>query len=191
MVGSGGAAHCPQCRMTISRGAIQPLHLAVRGPQIPDTELPVAELLEMLEGQGGALGPAQAQDGKLRWSAQAVLRTGTSERPIRWRDQLLGFFERFNPSRPGQLRLNGDTLFFDGNEAGEAQAWPLSSFRSLQSASSSIQFTTDGGALLHLAFVSDSPRRWEILLREALQMVWTAEGRGEIVEVQPRIRASA
>jgi hypothetical protein len=191
MVGSGGTADCSGCQIQISHGAIQPLHLAVRRPKAPDTEVPIAELLELVEGQGGALTQARSQDGKLCWSAQAELKTGTSEVPIRWKDHLLGFFERFHLGTPGQLRLDGDTLFFDHNEAEAAQTWPLTSFTSLQSASSSIQFTTDGGELVHVAFETDSPRRWEILLREALQMAWTADGRGEIVEVQPRIRVRA
>jgi len=185
-------ARCPECQQQIRRGASKPLHLRIRGPETPWAEVPIAHLLQKLEGQGGALGSARAHDGTLRWSARAVLKTGTREQPIRWKDQLLGFFERFNPGKPGNLRLEGDLLAFDQDKAqtGEplTHTWPIRIFQSLQSASSSIQFTTDPGELVYLAFENDSPRRWEILLREALQVAWTEEGRGEIAEVQPRIR---
>jgi hypothetical protein len=124
----------------------------------------------------------------MRWSAEALLRTSSGERPVHWQARLLGFFEAFAPGLSGTFRLEHDELCFEPAQGTEVVRWSLLALRSLQSASSSVQFTTGQGDLVHLAFDSDSPRRWEALLRHALQRAWLDAGRGEIIEVQPRIR---
>ncbi len=69
------------------------------------------------------------------------------------------------------------------------RAWDLEEIRSLQASSSSVQLTTERGALLLFRFRNDSTRRWESLLRGAVARRWEALGRGRVVEFQPRIRA--
>jgi hypothetical protein len=212
MQGKGDTASCSACGCSITRGATHPLHLRVFDParvRGPWHEVPAAELARQIEGHGGAIGPATRPDGRLAWAAEALLRHSSGEKPVRWQERLLGFFEAFAPGQPGTLRLEHDQLSFegatgsgsDGGREGGSMAggvgtgagfrWELLSLRSLQSASSSVQFTTGQGDLVHLAFRDDSPRRWEALLRHALQRTWLEAGRGEIVDVQPRIRTRA
>ena len=57
----------------------------------------------------------------------------------------------------------------------------------MQTSSSSLQVTIPSGELIQLRFSLDSPRRWEQLLKAALQKAYREAGRGEIVEFQPRI----
>jgi hypothetical protein len=151
-----------------------------------------------MEEHGGALGAAVRNNGILEWRAAATLKFSQVEHPIRWQDRLLGFFEHFGPGLPGKLLLVGSYIRFEpttaangggGTGGGTSDwSWDLRDFRSLQSASDSIQFTTHRGDLVQVAFKDDSPRRWEILLKHALQEVWHREGKGEILEVQTRIR---
>jgi len=77
-----------------------------------------------------------------------------------------------------------------GKGAGEQDSrlsWSLLEIRAVQTSSSSLQFSPRGGGLVELRFPYDSPLRWETLLRGALRRAYRREGRGEIVEFQPRI----
>lgn len=191
MTGKGDLARCPSCACEVARGAENPSHLRLRAPEQNGgtwTETPAAALAERLEALGGAVGSALDKDGRLRWASEVIVRRRQGEHPVRWKDQLLGFFEAFAPGTRGTLHLVHDHLRFVPATTGPEEVWNLLSLRSLQSASSSIQFTTEKGDLMDFTFAADSPRRWEALLRDALNTTWQAAGRGEIVEVQPRIR---
>lgn len=119
--------------------------------------------------------------------ASVVTRFARNEKPVRYRDALLGFVERRGSPRAGTLRLAGDTLEFT-ETAGRRHVWPLLDLRAVQTASSALQISPLRGGVVTFAMVDDSPRRWEDLLRDRLKSAWRSAERGEIIEFQPRIR---
>ncbi len=121
-------------------------------------------------------------------STRAAVRFSDTERPVRYRSQLIGFFEERGPNHSGRLVLDGVRLRFEPDE-GASHEWALRDLRAVQTASSAIQISPQGGTLVSFRLLRDSPRRWEKLLKERLRRVWRSEDRGEIIEFQPRIRS--
>lgn len=74
-----------------------------------------------------------------------------------------------------------------GAEGGLLEEWPLLDIRAVQTSSSSLQISPQGGGVVQFRFQGDSPRRWEDLLRRTLREAYRRAGRGEILEFQPRI----
>lgn len=196
MGGKGEVASCPRCGLEAHRGSSLPLALVVRkdGRQF---DVPLASVTRRLHALGGPWPRAMAASGTLSYETRVRLRLGGNERPVRYRGRLLGFAERFGRGTPGTLLLTGASLTFRagpgdaGQGRGEDRIWPLESLRSLQTSSSSLQITTQAGGLLLFRFDGDSPRRWDELLRGALDARWRKLGKGGILEFQPRILAGA
>jgi hypothetical protein len=206
MGGEGDRATCPACGLGVDREGAGDARLRVVHASGRTALLPAALLARRIEAFGGALSSTGgAPAGALR-RARVRVRTAGSEDPVRYRGRLLGFTEALLEGTPAILAL--DTLEIrlemlaggDGSDAPPGdpvlRRWPLESLGSLQTASSTVQFTVRRGAgepgapgIVLLRFLDDSPRRWDELLRHALAGRWRALGRGEITEFQPRILA--
>jgi hypothetical protein len=87
----------------------------------------------------------------------------------------------------GTLALDGTELSFR-EDGGGRHGWRLADLRALQGSSSEVQVSPASGGLVAFRLAEDSPRRWEEALKAGLRAVWRHQGRGEIVEFQPRIR---
>ncbi len=122
-------------------------------------------------------------------TAKVHLRTVSREEPVRFRGAVTGFHEVLEAPEPGELQVDHEELRFVPSGVGKVLRWPLLTLRSLQASSSSIQVRPPGMELASFRFDSDSPRRWEQLLARRLRKAWIRAGRGEIVELQPRIVA--
>ncbi len=129
---------------------------------------------------------ATRADGTVRYSARAEVRWRVSERPVRHRGALLGFAESMAPPTPARVTVDREAVAVDdgGTVTGR---WRLLDIRAVQAASRSVQLSLPGDRLVQFSFVSDSPRRWEILLRRLIADAYERAGRGGVVEFQPRI----
>jgi hypothetical protein len=144
------------------------------------------EEVRLGETDGGQESGAAAEEDP-PFQSRATVRVASGEAPIRRGKEIVGFFEKRGPPSSGTLRLGGGRVRFEA-DAGEELEWPLLEIRALQGASSSLQISPREGGVVTFRFESESPRRWEELLKRNLRRAWSRAGRGEIVEFQPRIR---
>ncbi len=192
--GEGGAvALCSGCGRRYEQGE-HPGRIRVTAGEGEVAEILGFDLSRKLSELGGPIPRAERPDGRWVYGAPVEASFSTRETPVRWQSRVMGFFERLRGGVPGELRLDGDRIHFlpgegEGSMRGDTREWPLLDLRSLQAVSSALQLTGREGELAHFRFRGDSPRRWEDLLRAAIQREWRAAGRGEVVEFQPRIRA--
>lgn len=197
MAGHGDEARCPSCGVSFRRGDVGAT-LRLTDPSDPDRErvVPAASLTHAIAALGGPLpSPHSALgDGALGGGvdlgvvreAAALRSRSLAEEPVHFRGRLLGFAERQGEGEDGIVRLTDDEIVFLVEDQ-VRDRWRLIELRALQSSSSLIQLSTRSDELVQFRFHSDSPRRWEELLRIALQKAWDGEGRGTIMEFQPRI----
>ena len=170
--------HCKGCGRTYSR-RVDGDGIRVVEPGGREATASYGEIVERIAtipGESGAI------------STPAIARFSEAEHPVRFRRELLGFFEEWGPGVSGRLVMDDVSLRFEPDE-GELHEWALRDLRALQTASSAIQISPRGGTLVSFRLLRDSPRRWEKLLKEQLRKVWHSEDRGEIIEFQPRIRS--
>lgn len=118
--------------------------------------------------------------------ASAILRTATAPRPVRFREGLLGWAERFGPKTPATVEIDEDFLRLrtDARE----QTWELTTVTAVQPSSSAVQLHRRDGALISLAFPEASVRLWEARLQAAVRRAYRNAGRGEITDFHPTIR---
>ena len=201
--GERDAASCPECGTSFTRlrkgGEIQ----IVREGSEPE-EARVEDLMEKIEAFGGALSSDTGADGRIRRSAQVRMQVSGTEEPLRFRGSVLGFVEQLSDGENGVLHLQDTRLIFepagsaaDASTSGEAvgesvgkgapSTWDLLDIKAVQSASAAVQISPDRGGVVQFRFDSDSPFRWEALLKGALQKAYAGAGRGMISEFQPRI----
>lgn len=204
MGGEGDRAACPACGLRVDREGGRDARLRVVHPSGRIAHLPAALLARRIDAFGGALASTGgAPAGALR-RARVRVRTAGGEDPVRFRSRLLGFTEALRGGAQAILALDSRELRLEPladapqalHPAEPLQRWALDSVRSLQTSSSTVQFTVrrgergrGGPEIVLLRFLDDSPRRWDELLRHALTARWRALGRGEITEFQPRILA--
>ena len=150
--------------------------------------VPAHELVSRLESRDPALQAVRRGDEGILHRADALLRHAEGEGVLRHGDGILGFVEEFGPAASGSLVLTRHSLTFSYDDGGHCE-WLLGELSAVQAASSSIQLTQPSQPLASLRFTGDSTRRWERLICEAVRRVWRNEGRGEVLEFQPRIRA--
>jgi hypothetical protein len=194
MGGQGDVATCASCGLQVDRKATAATCLRLHWPgmETAPLDVPAATLADRIVAHGGALTRAMAPDGSLAYEAEVRVRTAGSEMPIRYRRRLLGFAERFGAGSPGILHLSDDAMGLHALHSGELsprRSWALEDIRSLQTSSSSVQITTREDGVVLFRFTSDSPRRWDELLRHAIGERWKTLGKGTVHEFQPRIRA--
>lgn len=187
---AGPSVRCPNCGRTFEAGGPRARIRVEGGHGGEPSELTVATLLRGIEARGGALAGSRQPDGSLFRRARVRVRVAHEERAVRFRDRLLGYYERFGPGRAGTLSLEGGTIEFRPSAgAGGPMRWAIEDLRALQTSSSAVQISPGAGGVVLFRFVDESPRRWDDLLRGALRERWRELGRGEILEFQPRIRA--
>ena len=177
--GKDGGAHCRGCER-IYRSPASGDGFVVQVPNGPDLQLATGDLIDQLRSLETHAAPLESL---------AVARFSRLERPVRYRGAIVGFYEERGPDRPGRLKLDDRSVQF-AEESGEQNRWPLTDLRAVQTASGSIQMSPLEGDLVSFRILDGSPRRWEEVLKGRLRDVWRLEGRGEIIEFQPRIRTS-
>ncbi|HUG41006.1 MAG TPA: hypothetical protein VMM12_10990 [Longimicrobiales bacterium] len=94
--------------------------------------------------------------------------------------------EVFGAKSSGTLEMAGERLAYRG-EGGDPVAWPFEDLRAVQASSRALQIRGAHHPLASFAFNADSSFLWERLLALALGDFYRRTGRGEIVELQPRI----
>lgn len=194
MEGRRDLATCAACGLHVDRNAAGATCLRLHWPgmETAPTEVPAATLADRIVSHGGALTRATAPDGNMAYEAEVRVRAAGTEMPIRYRRRLLGFAERFGAGSPGILHLSRDALGLRSllpSDTVPPRRWALEDIRSLQTSSSAVQITTRGDGVVLFLFTSDSPRRWDELLRHAIGERWKRLGKGTVHEFQPRIRA--
>ena len=185
--GAGDRAMCDACGAAFSRRrGERTIH--VRSPSTGSRDIPVHALMAAIEAFGGPMTSARGDDGKVSYEATVQLRRSNRERPVRYRGEVLGFAEALEEPEPGLLRITKDrlALFGPGDEA-IVDEWPLLSLWAVQTASSTLQISLADGSVFQFRFTDDSLYRWERLLHTLLREAYRREGKGEIVEFQPRI----
>lgn len=127
-----------------------------------------------------------ADDG--RWDERVEARFARSETSIHDGGVYLGRVEELGPAHPGVLRLRPDRLIFEVDE-GAPRTWPLERITAVQASSSTLQLKMRDEPVVSFRFPAGSLRFWEERLQQTLRRLYRREGRGEIVEFQPRVVA--
>lgn len=117
---------------------------------------------------------------------RAVVRVGIAGGALHFRRRFIGRAERFGPRMPGRIALHPDGLVFEPDR-GDPIRWPLVHITAVQPTSSALQIKARGMPVASIRFLETSVRFWEYQLHERIRARFRAEGRGEIVEFQPRI----
>lgn len=202
---AGDEVICPSCgaRMTweadSGRGRKR-VRVEHRFPEGAGASVQVHLLTDRIAAMGGAIPAALGPDGILRCTDEIRIRWVEREKAVRYRRSLVGFRELLGRAgSPARLELEGSLLrvrplHATDDSAGQGGGepwfdWDLADVQALQAMTSALQVTLSGGRVVVLAFESASARRWDDLIRAALQRTWLREGRGVITEFQPRIRA--
>jgi len=194
--GEKDEATCTACGTRYSRGGEGGL-IQVREPSGEMWEVPGHRLTTAMEGWREEEGSDSPAPGTPIRRTQVEVRQTGRESPVRLGGELLGFAEAMGEPTLGTLQITEEALILltgtgeaDGSERGNpSETWPFLEIRAVQTSSSSLQFSPSRGGLVQVRFASDSPFRWESLLRHALRRAYRGEGLGEIVEFQPRIVA--
>ncbi len=185
--GMGDEARCVSCRRRYRRGT-EPRGIQVIEEGGKSEEVSARQLGDLVQELDGDLEAEDGPDGGALLEADVTAQVAEVEEPIRHRGALLGFVETSGAELSGTLRVTRRELEFV-QEDGAARRWSLLDVRALQTASASVQISSVEGGVVTFAFSGDSPRRWEETLKRLLRRTWREEGRGEIFELQPRIRA--
>ncbi|MDH3222671.1 MAG: hypothetical protein OEO23_03065 [Gemmatimonadota bacterium] len=185
MDGEGDDASCPACSTRYSRGRGDRL-LVERRPDGVTAEVPVATLVDLIEANGGPLSRAERPDGSIDYRADVLASWRVGEEPVHHRGALRGFSESMGEAVQAVLKVDRDGVTLSAPGQPEARMAFLE-IRALQTSSSSLQLSLPGDRLVQFKFLSDSPRRWEDLLRQLLRAAYRRAGKGNVVEFQPRI----
>lgn len=189
MPGERDRASCPACGARYTRG--EGARVSVSGTSAFSGEVDPAELVDRIDAMGGPFPAFESADGSPRHESVALRRTVVDEEPVRDRGRLMGFAEKLGPPVPGLLAVDEAEVRFLPDGEGAAESTELADLRSIQSASSTLQLRERGGVTVSFRFPSDSPRRWEALLRHLVARRWEREGRGPLVEYQPCFTTAA
>jgi len=137
------------------------------------------------------LDPEGLQD-EDRTALVQVRRGAGREGPVIYRGEVLGFAEELGEPEEGLLELNTTALILRDPERRSTPrgVWSLLDIQAVQTTSSALQISPAAGGVVHFRFLDDSPRRWEELLHSRIRDAFRLEGRGEILEFQPRIVAA-
>jgi hypothetical protein len=186
MSGRGDQAWCGGCSARFGRGRVG-CRVEVNQAKGPPEARPAAELADAIDARGGPMTAATRADGTIRYEARARARWRVGEEAVRYRGRLVGFQERMGTATPGVLRATADGLEFDPESGASTDAWPWLELRAVQTSSSRLQIRTGADELVQFRLEKDSPRRWEVLVRRLVSRAYDRQGRGEVVEFQPRI----
>jgi DNA-directed RNA polymerase subunit RPC12/RpoP len=185
LTGERDRASCQACGRAFVR-VREGRRIRIAGPDGAVENALIQTLVGDIERLGGCRTAASAPDGSIRYSADVVMMEGLGEDPLYYGGALMGYVERLGTGTEGTLTITGDALCFSTPSAEEI-TWPLMRINSVQTSSSAVQISPVDAPIVQFRFVSDSPYRWEDLLRSLLREAYRERGRGEIVEFQPRI----
>ena len=150
-----------------------------------EQEKAVATLIEAIDRMGGPTTRAEDATGAFDYEALVVAACGKQHQAVWWKGGVLGFFERITDRRAATLRIHGTDVTVT-SPGREPLVWRLDRIHAMQISSRSIQLNIKNAGLHQMEFLSDSPKRWEDLLKIALNRFYGALGR-EVVEYHPQI----
>ena len=128
---------------------------------------------------------ATEEAGACSYEAEVAVASGNRHQPVWWKGRVLGFFELITDRREATLRLDGAEVIVTC--AGqEPLVWHLGNIHAIQVSSRAIQLNIKDVGLYQMEFLSDSPKRWEDLIKAALTHFYGTLGQ-EVVEFQPKI----
>lgn len=181
-------AECPECGASYRRGRSDPGRILVTPPDgSPGREVRAGRLVDAIEELGGPRTAARAADGTVRYEANVEARRSEGDDlPLRYRGEVLGFVERLGEGQDARLVATGEALSLLRN-GDPVNHWNLLDIAAIQASSSALQISTREARVVQFRFRDDSPKRWEDLLRWLVAEAYRREGRGEVVEFQPRI----
>lgn len=108
------------------------------------------------------------------------------EQVIRFEGRYVNRIERFGGRERGRLELGPERLTWVP-EGSTRLSWDFGDLKAVQASSRTLQVRGGGHPLASFAFLDDSSYLWDRLLAAALAAFYRRTGRGEIVELQPRI----
>jgi hypothetical protein len=157
----------------------------VRSPEGRTETASADSLVAAIDQLGGPSTRAEDDDGAFSYEAKVAASCGKGHQTVWWRGGVLGFFERITDRREATLGLSSLdlTVVCRGREP---LVWGLDRIDAMQISSRAIQLNIKDAGLQQMEFLSDSPKRWEDLLRIALGRFYGSRGR-EVVEYQPKI----
>lgn len=171
-----GAEVCERCGTRYSR--VNGAQIRVERPGRPAETRPAAEWLDiLLNAEPEPLDDIPPEP--------VSLRIAERWRPHSAGGRYLGRIEHFGKEITGTLLLEEDRLIFDGEEI--RFTWPLLDLTAVQPSSRALQLKLRNGPLLSLKFPNGSAILWENRVQRAIQALFTQQGRGPILEFQPRI----
>lgn len=101
-------------------------------------------------------------------------------------DELLGWAESYGPRLRGTLTITPEHLRLDAFNAGTIELG-LDRITAVQPSSATLQIKARAQPVVEIRFIEASVRLWESRIQQALRKRYREEGRGEIVEFQPRV----
>ncbi|MBW3553811.1 MAG: hypothetical protein KY466_09875 [Gemmatimonadetes bacterium] len=108
------------------------------------------------------------------------------EQVIRFEGRYVNRIEKFGAKQRGRLALGPERLTYAPEGPGTL-SWAFGDLRAVQASSRTLQIRGGAHPLVSFAFLDDSSYLWDRLLAAALATFYRRSGRGEIVELQPRI----
>jgi hypothetical protein len=142
--------------------------------------------MDRIQAHGGPLTEATNSDGSISYSAHAYFEGLLEVEAVRAGGRLLGFAEQPRRPQEGILEVKDRGFSFRGVWVPRTR-WLLKDVSALQVSTRALQIGIRYAGTAQFTFPRASTYRWEQLLHHLLRAVWRSEGRGEILEFQPRI----
>ena len=176
-------ARCESCGTTFEQGRGAVVFVRSLDGEVEETSACV--LIDAIDKLGGPASRATDEAGAFSYEAEVAVTSGNRHQSVWWKGRVLGFFERISDRGDATLRLDGAEVIVTC--AGqEPLVWHLGNIHAIQVSSRAIQLNIKDVGLYQMEFLSDSPKRWEDLIKAALTHFYSALGQ-EVVEFQPKI----
>ncbi len=141
-----------------------------------------------LQRRAGQLG-VQLQPGMMRISGKARLWQGGRYLHFRgYKNMFTRQIEHLSPAENGYLVFYPDHLEFCSRD--RIYHWAAGQFTCITTNGNAFEFKLKKQPFMQLRFISESPWKYELLLKKWLRRYYREKGVSEIVEFQPRIRFS-
>lgn len=179
------AGRCTACRTRFERvdGAL----IRATTPDGATTTLDAAAWILRLPSPHDLLEAAAREQGSSTVrTARVSARHVTGEQPVRARGRYLNRREVYGPEHEGTLELALDRAIFR-REGEDPAEWRFDALTAVQASSRSLQLKSARLPLVSFRFLDDSSFLWERLVTAAVRRFYRETGRGEIIELQPRI----
>ena len=176
---ASGDATCAGCGTRFDRVRGASIRATGRGGEVRIRT--AAEWVDDLPDPGSLIGPRET----IR-EASVVASFVKGEQVIRFEGRYVNRIERFGPKGRGRLELGLERLLYLP-EGSAPLSWAFGDLKAVQASSRTLQVRGADHPLASFAFLDDSSYLWDRLLATALGAFYRRTGRGEIVELQPRI----